>query len=253
MFNKKVKATIALSIIFWLSLTWYAMSANSSWTTNKATVTTTSSTKTAFSMKEVKVVDANTIKISFSNDLLDTALDTADFALTSKKDETKIMDFSGYTLSAPNELTAKTKSPLNLGEEYSLTAIFISDKDGNLIENWVDWSITFIATFDKTEAPTTDTSVTKTETATTDNNTPTNGTNEEETLNTDLNAAWEQPKTVETATTSTETWSNTETAVAAATTEALPKTWTTENILVILAFILSLWFFIFRNSISKKV
>lgn len=138
----KIKNTLALVITLFLSLT---------------SASAFAATWDQFAMKEIKVVDVNTLKVSFTKDLLE---DTSmfEFLLTSKKDDTKEIALTGITLSpsSPAELTVKTLESLVSNEEYNLVVVFASDKGGKLIENGVDGMITFKVptTFDSSKSGT---------------------------------------------------------------------------------------------------
>lgn len=129
----KIKNTIALAItlVFGLSSVW----------TFAATWDTTPAGE-QFAMKEVTIVDASTLKVSFTKDLLED-ISMFEFLLTSKKDDTKEISLTGIILSSPAELTASTVTPLAVNEEYNLVVVFASDKEWKIIENGVDSMITF--------------------------------------------------------------------------------------------------------------
>lgn len=144
MYNK-TKKILALSLFLVLGLNFavsFAASGDSMNSTG-STSTTSSTNKSWFAMKEVQVVDANTLKVIFSKDLIENSAEMSDFVLTSKKDETKELALTWMTLSASSELTVKTVEPLSTSQEYNLVVVFASDKEGNVIENGVDGMITF--------------------------------------------------------------------------------------------------------------
>jgi|GEM_PF-4028440 len=87
-----------------------------------------------FSMTEVSVVDANTLKISFSKDLIED-VSMFEFLLTPKTDDTKEIVLGNLALSGSNAVVAKAMEALTENTEYNIVVVFASDKDGNSIEN----------------------------------------------------------------------------------------------------------------------
>jgi len=179
-----------------------------------------------FSMTEVSVVDANTLKISFSKDLIED-VSMFEFLLTPKTDDTKEIVLGNLALSGSNAVVAKAMEALTENTEYNIVVVFASDKDGNSIENWVNGMITFKTpeVFNVTEVVT---------------NQPTN-----ETPIWDLNAAPVEEVMPTSTGELSETWVSTETV--ATTAEALPQTWTREMLIIILAMILGLVFMYVRK------
>ena len=179
-----------------------------------------------FSMTEVSVVDANTLKISFSKDLIED-VSMFEFLLTPKSDDTKEIVLGNLALSGSNAVVAKAMEALTENTEYNIVVVFASDKDGNSIENWVNGMITFKTpeVFNVTEVVT---------------NQPTN-----ETPIWDLNAAPVEEVMPTSTGELSETWVSTETV--ATTAEALPQTWTREMLIIILAMILGLVFMYVRK------
>ena len=179
-----------------------------------------------FSMTEVSVVDANTLKISFSKDLIED-VSMFEFLLTPKSDDTKEIVLGNLALSGSNAVVAKAMKALTENTEYNIVVVFASDKDGNSIENWVNGMITFKTpeVFNVTEVVT---------------NQPTN-----ETPIWDLNAAPVEEVMPTSTGELSETWVSTETV--ATTAEALPQTWTREMLIIILAMILGLVFMYVRK------
>lgn len=236
MFNNKTKAAIAvlLSVTYATS---FAMSTTATGTasTTSTTSSTTTAAKSGFAMKEVKTVDANTLKISFSKDLVENSADMSEFALTAKGD-TKEIALTGMTLSSPNELTVKTVTALTQGTEYSLTAVFVSDKEANVIENGVDGTLTFVAAFDGTQgAPDMNAASVDTTSA------PVADDITKATVSEELNAAGESTSTGEVSA------SGANATEVAADAKALPQTGPAEMVIVMLAFILGLAFVVARR------
>ncbi len=183
---------------------------------------------TTFSLKEVKVVDQDTLTVSFNKDILeDTSL--FEFLLTPKSDDTREIALTGVTLSSSMEVSVDTMEALAPAVEYNLVVVFASDKEGNVIENGVDGMVTFStpATFDASAPVTGEFNVAPTETVWTPEAMPTEDT-----------TALEQPVSDTTAET-TESWV-VATEAAAATAEALPQTGPKEMLFVVLALLLGL-------------
>lgn len=97
-----------------------------------------------FSLTEVKVTNQNTINLSFNKDVLED-VSFFEFLLTPKSDDTKEVGLSDIKLIGTNVLEAHTAEPLTANEEYNLVVVFASDKEGNVIENGVDWIAAFTA------------------------------------------------------------------------------------------------------------
>lgn len=191
----------------------FALTVLSSLSSVYASNVAVSETWTTFSMTEVSVVDANTLKIAFSKDLIEDA-SMFEFLLTLKSDDTAEIVLENIELSGSNEVVAKSIESLTTNTEYNIVVVFASDKDGNIIENWVDSMITF--------------------------KTPETFAVTEEAPVEELNAA-----PVEESVETSSTWVATETA--ATTAEALPGTWTKEMMIIILAMILGLGFMYARR------
>lgn len=213
-------------ILVWaLMLTFTLSSAYATWMTNSWVTTDTTMTQTtveAFSMKEVKVVDQDTLIISFNKDLLeDTSL--FEFLLTPKADDTREIIISSLVLSGSSELSVDTQEPLTPNEEYNLVVVFASDVEGNVIENGVDGMVTFTTpeTF-AVEIPVEDLNAAPSE---------------------EVPAMDVAP--VDVANTEVSSWVTTE--VAATTAEALPQTGPAEMMIVILAMMLGLGFMYSRR------
>lgn len=175
-----------------------------------------------FSLNEVKVVDQDTLTISFNKDLLeDTSL--FEFLLTPKSDDTREIALTGVTLSSAMEVSVDTMEVLSPAQEYNLVVVFASDKEGNVIENGVDGMVTVStpATFDTSAPVTGELNVAPSEEVSTPEAMPT---------------ALEQPVsdvgTTETGAVTTD--------VAAANAEALPQTGPAEMLFVVLALLLGL-------------
>lgn len=100
--------------------------------------------ETPFSMTEVEVIDFSTLKISFSKDLIENSWDVSEFLLTAKNDESTKIDIENIALGWSNELILTLSGSLTWLNEYNLIAIFVSDKDWNIIESWVNGMITFL-------------------------------------------------------------------------------------------------------------
>lgn len=221
MYNTTKKILVwALMLTFTLASAYATEVTNSGATTEATTQTATD----AFSMKEVKVVDQDTLTISFNKDLLeDTSL--FEFLLTPKADDTREISLTWITLSSSMELTVDTTEVLNANEEYNLVVVFASDKEGNVIENWVDGMVTF--------------------------KTPEAFAVAETVVSEDLNAApVEEVPAMDAAPVETvvpDTASGITTEVAATTAEALPQTWPAEMMIVILAMMLGLGFMYARR------
>ncbi len=217
MYNK-IKSVLAIAIALTIWLSFSELSAASGDTQTGSTSTWT--TSYGFSMTEVNVVDASTLKISFSKDLIE---DTSmfEFLLTPKADETRELALTGLVLSASNELTATSVESLTPNTEYNLVVVFASDKEGNVIENWVDGMITFVTPEVFPEAGV----VTE--------------------IPEEMTAAPVETMTWTESTGSTLTWVTTETAATEA--QALPQTWTKEMMIIVLAMILALWFMFVRR------
>lgn len=134
--NMKTKTFFALVLAGAFSVLWVSASE------------TTSSTST-FSLSEVKVASQNSVSISFNKDVLED-VSFFEFLLTPASDDTKEITLSDLTLTAPNVLTATTAEALQASTDYNLVVVFASDKDGSVIENWVDGMVTFTtpATFE---------------------------------------------------------------------------------------------------------
>lgn len=229
----KIKNALALVITLFLSLT---------------TVSTFAATWDKFAIKEVKVVDGNTLKVSFTKDLLE---DTSmfEFSLNPKSDDTKEIALTGITLSGPAELTMKTMETLANNEEYNIVVVFASDKKGEIIENWVDGIITFKvpANF---SSPTSSTWIIDETASSTDNTSPTDETIApadwavtamDSAPAVDANAA---PATDTNATPATDAapvteWISLENAAATANPTDV-KTWPAETMIVIIAMLLGL-------------
>lgn len=214
MYNK-IKALLMLS---------FALSFSFANATSTGTTASTGAAST-FSMTDVSVVDASTLKVSFSNDLLDDAT-MFEFLLTPKSDNTVEIALTGATLSWPKELTINTVEPLTLGQDYDMVVVFASDKEGNVIENGVDGMVTVSVPADLSTPAVTDWA---------------------------MNAAsTETPVVDETASETTmdsaateDSWVSTE--VAATTAEALPKTGPAEMMIVVLAMAIALGFMYVRR------
>lgn len=179
-----------------------------------------------FSLNEVKVVDQDTLTISFNKDVLeDTSL--FEFLLTPKSDDTREIALTGVTLSSAMEVSVDTMEALSPAQEYNLVVVFASDKEGNVIENGVDGMVTFStpATFDTSAPVTGELNVAPSEEVSTP-----------EAMPSAEPTALEQPVsdvgTTETGAVTTD--------VAAANAEALPQTGPAEMLFVVLALLLGL-------------
>jgi len=187
---------------------------------------------TKFSMTEVKVIDTTTLKISFNKDLFEDA-SLFELSLSPKKDDKKDIALTWITLSASSELTVKTVEELITWEDYNLVAVFVSDKENNVIENGVDGIIDFKANIIASDSESTENVWIPPEVTDVATETATTAVSEEPQ---DLNAAW--TATEEPSLTATE---------AAADPKALPVGWPKETLIVILALMLGLWFFLVRR------
>lgn len=187
-----------------------------------------------FSLNEVKVVDQDTLTISFNKDVLeDTSL--FEFLLTPKSDDTREIALTGVTLSSAMEVSVDTMEALSPAQEYNLVVVFASDKEGNVIENGVDGMVTFStpATFEASAPVTGELNVAPSEEVSTPE------------MSSAEPTALEQP--VSEAST-TESGAVT-TDIAAANAQALPQTGPTEMLFVVLALLLGLGItFIRRNA-----
>lgn len=210
---KKILLFISLFLSFWTTFA-------SSWDEN-----INKSTEEKFSMTEVKVIDNKTLNVIFNKDLLE---DTSmfEFLLTNKKDDSKELAITWITLSSSKELNLKTVEPLNSNEEYNLVVAFASDKEWKLIENWVDGMVTFKIPAELKSS------------------------NEE----IELNAAPPSENSVSTSITPTsvdsavvETSTGIAPEVAVNDIKNLPKTWSEEVFVLLMALLLGLWFMYIRK------
>lgn len=217
--NMKTKTIFALVLAGAFSILWVSAS-------DVTPATTAAPTTATFSLNEVKVVDQDTISVSFNKDLLED-VSFFEFLLTPASDDTKEIAISNLTLSGTNALEVNTAEALQAQQDYNLVVVFASDKEGNVIENGVDGMVTFTTP----EAFAESTSV-------------------EWALNAAPNEA--APVVADTAApvvTSEETTPVVATETAAATADALPQTGPTEILFVVLALLLGLGFtYVRRNA-----
>lgn len=185
-----------------------------------------------FALTEVKVDDKDTLNVTFNKELLsDTSL--FDFLLTLKSDDTTEVALSWAVLDTPNSLKLKLNQDLTPNTEYNLVVVFVSDKDWNTIENWVDAMVTFTtpATFASDSSLTWELNVDSNEMVSNEM------VSNEVTSNEELNAAWNEQVTTSTWDLSS-TWVAVPAEVLADTTDKLPQTWPKEILVVLLALLL---------------
>lgn len=226
--NMKTKTIFALVLTGAFSILWVSANEVAPTTTATATPTTTAAPASTFSLNEVKVVDQDTIAVSFNKDLLED-VSFFEFLLTPTSDDTKEIALSNLTLSGTNALEVTTAEALQPNQDYNLVVVFASDKEGNVIENGVDGMVTF--TTPETFA-------------------------EQASVEWALNAApMEQTPAAETPATTTDVAPAQDAApvvateTAAATADALPQTGPTEILFVVLALLLGLGFtYVRRNA-----
>lgn len=178
-------------------------------------------TSAAFAVSEVKVVNQNTLDVSFNNDVFEDA-SVFEFKLTSKLDDTHEIALTGATLSAPNTIEVTTLESFLPNTEYNFVVLFASDKEGNVIQNGVDGMASFTTPADFAVADVTTTVETVVPQDEVLNAAP-------EETSTDLNAA----PTSETLSGETQ-----EVTAVAETAEALPETGPKEMLFVLLALLL---------------
>jgi len=231
----KVFVTLALVSVFGLSQT-FAADVGSG--TTDVTPVAAQASATKFSMLDVQVVDSRTLEATFSNELLaDNTSEVGDFALTLASDDTKEIKVKSVELATPTSVKITLDEDLTVATEYNLLAQFVSDKNAQIIESGEDGLVTF-------KTPDTLTPATQSQDVAVDANgsqvtepTPTDGAPAE-----DMNAASEldatAPATPEVAPAQ---------PVEQVAPNALPKTGTPENILILVSLLVGLGLFALRR------
>lgn len=97
-----------------------------------------------FRISDVSVIDETSIELIFSTDLEQWASATREFMIENKKTGVEIgVDISDVLDGKPRSVVVVLWSELEVGAEYKVTVLDISDSIGNTIESWIDAFINF--------------------------------------------------------------------------------------------------------------
>lgn len=96
-----------------------------------------------FAIKEVKVKSSKVLEVSFTNDLAENSEQLSEFMITENSDNASDLEIKSLELVSTNTLKINLGWELKSNTKYNLTAIFVADSGGAVIESWASWMATF--------------------------------------------------------------------------------------------------------------